>query len=280
MVTGVSFTVGFILIAVVILSGGYTPSSPYWIPLSQQANNSILLAIILALSMPAALEFMNQTWLNGVEKNIPILLRDLSESVESGIPLITALEEAATRDYGPVTKPLGAAMIKLKITSDVSGSLLWLGDELKRTTAKRFSNILIKAYESGGKINDVLSTSVDLFNSISDYKMERRTQTGPYVMVVYIGTLVFFAVTWVLLNQFLVPLAQKSSDPMILQSGLLNNLLDINYYKSVMFWSCVMESLLGGLVAGKSSEGRIASGLIHAIILLVMTLAFFNSFSV
>jgi hypothetical protein len=41
-----------------------------------------------------------------------------------------------------------------------------------------------------------------------------------------------------------------------------------------------MGSLLGGLIAGKISDGRVAAGLIHSEILLLLTLVFYNLFSV
>jgi flagellar protein FlaJ len=280
MITVTGFSLGGLLIVITIISGIYAPTPPYWIPITQRANNSILLAIILALSIPAAVEYMNANWLKGVEKNIPILLRDVAENVQSGVPLLTALEEAAHRDYGPISKPLEAAMIRFDLTSDIEGSLNWFGKELKRPIARRLSTVLIEAYQSGGRINDVLTTSVDMFSSISDYREERRSQTGPYTMIVYIGTLIFYAISWVLLVQFLGPLAVKMTDPTIAQSGLLKNMLDINFYKSVLLWACVMESVLGGFVVGKTSEGRIAAGLIHSMILLIITLVFFNSFTV
>jgi flagellar protein FlaJ len=279
-VMGVSFSLGILLFLSLILNRVYMPSPPYWLPLTQHINNSIAFALLLALSFPAAIEMLNSAWLNGVERNIPRLLRDVSEGVQSGIPLLTALEAASRRDYGPISKPLEAAMVRFQLTSDVAGSLNWLGAELRRNVAKRMATVLTEAYASGGRVNDVLRTSVDLFSSIADYKEERRTQTTPYVLIVYLGTMVFFAISWVLLVQFLAPLAAKSQDPLIQQSGFLRNMLDIQYYKSVLFWACAMESLLGGLVAGKISEGRVAAGLIHSVTLILMTLLFFNSIAV
>jgi hypothetical protein len=41
-----------------------------------------------------------------------------------------------------------------------------------------------------------------------------------------------------------------------------------------------MESVFGGLVAGKIGSGRISAGLLHTVMLLSTTVAFFNVFSV
>ena len=275
-----SIFVGLVIFAAILLQGAYVPEAPYWVPLSQRTNNGIILCILLALSLPSVLEYQNSRWLKGVEKNVPLLLRDVSEAVQSGVPLITALEEASVRDYGPVSKPLVASLVRFNLTSDLRGSLKWLGEKLIKPSAKRMSTVLIEAYEAGGRVKDVLEKSVELFTSISDYKEERASQTSPYVAVVYIGNAVFLVISWVVVVRFLQPLSAATADPLVAQSGVLASILDINYYKSILFWASTMGSLLGGLIAGKISDGRVAAGLIHSEILLLFTLVFYNLFSV
>jgi len=275
-----SIAVASTLFALIIYRGLYFPSGPYFIPLRQSLNNSIVMVLVVALVFPAIVEFNNYRWLRDVDKNIPRLLRDVTEAVRSGVPLFRALEDASTRDYGPISKPLEAAMVKFNLTSDLEDSLIWLGEKLIRPAAKRMSTILIEAYETGGRIIDVLDVGVDLFTSLDEYQEERDAQMRPYLLIVYLGSFVFLVISWVVLVQFLTPLAAASADPLVEQGGILRNVLSINYYRAVLMWAAVMEALFGGLVAGKISEGRISVGLIHSVLLLVITVAFFNVFSV
>jgi len=275
-----SIFVGLVIFAAILLQGVYTPEAPYWVPLSQRTNNGIALCILLALSLPSILEYQNSRWLKAVERNVPYLLRDLSEAVQSGVPLVTALEEASVRDYGPVSKPLENSLVRFNLTSDLRGSLKWLGEKLIKPSAKRMSTVLVEAYEAGGRVKDVLEKSVELFTSISDYKDERASQTSPYIAVVYIGNAVFLIISWVVLVRFLLPLSVATTDPLVAQSSALASILDMEYYKSILFWASTMGSLLGGLIAGKISDGRVAAGLIHSEILLLITLVFYNLFSV
>jgi len=279
-VWSISLAVASVLLALILLQGVYTPSEPYLIPVSQRVKNAIALGIVVALAPAAAVEFINNRWLSGVDENIPRLLRDVTEAVRSGVPLFTALEDASARDYGPVSKVLEAAMVRFNLTSDLDGSLTWLGENLIRPAARRMSTILIEAYETGGRMMDVLDASVSLFTSLAEYREERYAQMRPYVFVVYMGSFVFMAISWVFLVQFLTPLAAAAATPSVAQSGILQNVLYINYYKSILFWAAVMEAILGGLVAGKMSSGRISAGLIHSTLLLLATLAVFNAFSV
>ena len=276
----VSFSVFFVLLSLLIIQRVYVPTSPYFIPIDQRLNNSIILGLIVALVFPAIVETNNIRWLRQVDENTPRLLMDVTEAVRSGMPLIQALEDASTRDYGPISQPLAKAMVKFRMTSDLESALRGLGDSLIQPVVRQMSTILLEAYETGGRVIDVLSTSVELFSNLAEYREERVSQTRPYIFVVYLGTLIFLVISWVILAQFLGPLHAAATDPGLEQTGILRSLLDIKYYKAILFWAAVMESVFGGLVAGKIGSGRISAGLLHTVMLLSTTVAFFNVFSV
>jgi flagellar protein FlaJ len=276
----VSFSVFFVLLSLLIIQRVYVPTSPYFIPIDQRLNNSIILGLIVALVFPAIVETNNIRWLRQVDENTPRLLMDVTEAVRSGMPLIQALEGASTRDYGPISQPLAKAMVKFRMTSDLESALKGLGDSLIQPVVRQMSTILLEAYETGGRVIDVLSTSVELFSNLAEYREERVSQTRPYIFVVYLGTLIFLVISWVILAQFLGPLHAAATDPGLEQTGILRSLLDIKYYKAILFWAAVMESVFGGLVAGKIGSGRISAGLLHTVMLLSTTVAFFNVFSV
>jgi flagellar protein FlaJ len=279
-VWAVSFSVFFALLSLLIIQRVYVPTSPYFIPIDQRLNNSIILGLIVALVFPVIVETNNIRWLRQVDENTPRLLMDVTEAVRSGMPLIQALEEASTRDYGPISQSLSKAMVKFKMTSDLESALRGLGDSLIQPVVRQMSTILLEAYQTGGRVIDVLSTSVDLFSNLAEYREERLSQTRPYIFVVYLGTLIFLVISWVILVQFLGPLHAAAVDPGLEQTGILRSLLDIKYYKAILFWAAVMESVFGGLVAGKIGSGRISAGLLHTVMLLSTTVAFFNVFSV
>ncbi|MBD3207556.1 hypothetical protein GF319_14590 [Candidatus Bathyarchaeota archaeon] len=271
----VSSFVGMLIIANIFLSGIYVPTKEYMIPLDMRANNTFLLAILVIIIPPAFIEYNNSIWLREVDNNVPRFLRDLTEGVRSGLSIFDALENAATKDYGPITPHLEQAMVKFKLTSDLEGSLIWLGEKLIRPSAKRVVTILLEAYETGGRMIEVLETSVGMFTSLAEYKDEKDTQVGPYILLVYIGNIIFLGISWSIIGQFLGPLAKTAQDPLIAQAGVVR-MLDLNYYKSILFWSAVIEGLMGGLVAGKIRDNRIGGGLIHSVILLLIAFIFFN----
>ena len=273
---GVSLAIGLSILGYIVVTGEYTPELPYIIPLNQGVNNLITMAILVTILPTAIIEYNNNKWLKEVDRHLPRLLMDITESMQSGLSLYNALERATEHDYGPITKELDSAMVNFRITSDFTASMQQLGIDLKRPNAKRLTTILIEADETGGKIDDVLETSIDLFTNLDEYRQERDSQIGPYVLLVYIGTLIFLIISWTIIYQFLIPIIEVSSQEHVTESGLLKNLLDISYYKSALYWASVIEGIAGGLVAGKIIHGRINGGLIHSTILIGISIIFFN----
>jgi flagellar protein FlaJ len=275
-VYAVSGGVALTIVLVLVVFGFYAPQGPYFIPLSQRVNNAIALAVLIALGFPAVVEFNNFRWKRAVDRNIPRLLRDVTESVRSGLTLPRALEEASQRDYGPISGELERAVSMFVLGARFEDSLMFLAERLKRPTALRLCTVLVEAHQTGGKLLEVLSTSVVLFSSLEEYREEQYTNMRPYMMAVYMATLTFLVVAYILLHQFLAPLYMSSAGVGAKGSGLLAGVLDINYYASLLFWASILESIFGGLVIGKIVDRNLPAGLQHSVILVAVTLAFFN----
>jgi flagellar protein FlaJ len=275
-VYAVSGLTGLLLILIPILIGLYYPQSPYLVPLSQKVNNTMACGLVIAFSLPAIVEFNNYRWGRQVDRNLPRLLRDIAEAVRSGITLPRALEEASQRDYGPISKQLERAVSMFIMGASWEESLMSLAKWLKRPSALRLSTILIEAHQTGGRIIEVLEASVNLFSSLDEYREEQLSNMRPYIATVYMAVIIFLIISSVVLHQFLAPLYQVSVGVDVQGTGLLSGILDANYYASILFWASSIESIFGGLIAGKIGEKSLSAGLLHSVILLVITLVFFN----
>jgi len=199
---------------------------------------------------------------------------DVTESVRSGMPMIRALEEASQRDYGPISKNLEIAVVNFNLTSDFDGSMKWFGESLIQPSGKRMATILTEAQKSGGKMIDVLETSINMFTSLDAYRQEKESQISPYILLVYVSSLIFLFIGWVVISQFLQPMTKTNiNTPGI--PNLVGGMLSIDYYKSIIFYAAVVEGLIGGLVAGKIANSRIFSGLIHSALLISITYLFY-----
>jgi len=274
-----SFSVGLFIVLMPILFGLYTPQGPYFIPLSQEVNNIMAFGLLIAFIFPAIIEFHNYRWSRQVDRNIPKLLRDVAEAVHSGMTLPRALEEASRRDYGPLSKELEHAISMFILGASWEDSLLSFAQRLGRPSALRMSTILVEAHQTGGRMIEVLNTSVELLSSLDEYREEQHNAMRPYMITIYMATVIFLIIANVVLRQFLAPLYSVSGSAIVEESGLLASVLDINYYASILFWASMVESIFGGLIAGKIRNGTLSAGLCHSVILIIVTFVFFNVLS-
>lgn len=279
-VWAVSGSVGLSIMLIPILLGLYTPQGPYLIPLSQKVNNTMALGLVITFIFPAIVEFNNYKWGRQVDRNIPRFLRDVTEAVRSGVTLPRALEEASKRDYGPLSKELEHTVSMFILGASWEDSLMSLAQRLRRPSALRLSTILIEAHQTGGKMIEVLDTSGNLFSSLDEYREEQYSNMRPYMMTIYMATIIFLVIAYVVLHQFLTPLSAASAGATIQEAGFLAGVLDINYYNSLLFWASIIESIFGGLIAGKIGDRTLSAGLRHSAILCIITLLFFNISSV
>jgi flagellar protein FlaJ len=86
----------------------------------------------------------------------------------------------------------------------------------------------------------------------------------PYIIIIYAAFFVFLFTTIQLLTSFFVPLAE------IDMQGFMTPLGSGEMFTTFFYHMMMIQSVLGGLVAGKVGNGRIISGLKHAIIMLVV----------
>ncbi len=71
--------------------------------------------------------------------------------------------------------------------------------------------IIVEVYSSGGKMHEVLNSSVVLFNGLEQYSEEKQSELRPYTELVYISILIFLVIALIITSQFIAP-AQQITD--------------------------------------------------------------------
>ncbi len=105
-----------------------------------------------------------------------------------------------------------------------------------------------------------------------ELRNERESQLRPFLMVIYISTIVFVLIVIIMYRSLFVQMSGTQSS--FFQLGL-----SLETYKSYLFDLAVVEAILGGFVAGKLSEGVTLYGLKHSIIMLLTVTIVFSVFS-
>ncbi len=234
--------------------------------------NEIFLVAVLVITVPSAiLDFENQRWLSAIEDQMPLLVRGVSESQETGLTLVKALEKIV--DDKMIGHPLSDEVKKLTLQMSWGASfeqaLTNFKERVNSPIVNRFCALVLEASRSGGTIKKVFTATSGFMEEMKDMDKETSAQMKPYIIIIYAAFAVFIVVAILLVRSFFAPM---QGAPQIMGStsvGSISGLKDF-FYKDML-----VSAVTGGLMAGKLGERRIASGLKHAIILSIVGYAIF-----
>lgn len=224
-------------------------------------DEAVFFAIIAAVFPPAILTYLDYQWRKAIDEHLPDLFRSIVQAQETGMTLPQALEDAAKRDYGPLTAELRKMTTQISWGMSFEEALLALGKRVSTVLMQRTVPMIIEASRSGGHVEKVFDPMGKFIQTTLLLDKERRTQTRPYTAIVYVAFFVFVFTIVLLFKSFFVSTEQL---PM-----LGTAVMSPEAIKRLFFHMTVVQSLFGGLVAGKMGEGTINAGLKHSLILMI-----------
>lgn len=257
------------------------------------SNAFILFAFMLVLPL-ILLKYERERSLREMEEKMPLFLRDLVESIRSGMPLHQAIMASSKMDYGALSKEVNKMANQISWGMPVNKVLDHFIDRVK--SSKRLFmalKILKESYFTGGDVISTLESVSNNLNELNDAGKERRSLLNQHMVLMY--ALVFiFVVILVAMNKLMVPIFQISSVPgtevlgiqspcmdnpsvicliFALPAKYIFNLLEPTsigaYYLSLFFYMSTIVAISCGLVVGQIMENSVIAGLKHSLILTV-----------
>jgi len=140
-------------------------------------------------------------------------------------------------------------------------ALLDLGRRVNTVLMQRTVPLIIEASHSGGHVEKVFDPMGKFIQTTLLLDKERRTQTRPYIAIIYVAFFVFLLTIILLFKSFFVSieglptLGTAAMSPVEIQR--------------IFFHMTTTQAIFGGLVAGKMGEGTINAGLKHSLILML-----------
>lgn len=230
----------------------------------------IILAIAVAISPIAILNYVDYRWRKDVDEHLPDLFRSIVQAQETGMTLPQALEEAAKRDYGALTSELKKMTAQISWGTNFEEALLALGRRVNTLLIQRTVPMIIEASRSGGHVEKVFDPTGKFVQTTLLLEKERRAQTRPYIAIIYVAFSVFLFTIILLFKSFfssvegLPILGTAAISPQEMQRVFLH--------------MTIIQAFFGGLIAGKMGEGTISAGLKHSLVMMLcgfMALKFF-----
>jgi archaeal flagellar protein FlaJ len=251
----------------------------FGLPLPFPVATMAILAAIGCFIFPGLAERSYNRWRTKIDDNIPNMLADVAGNVRSGFNITRSLELAADTDYGPLTEQLKIDKIQLSWGRTFTQVMQDQEKRVDSQVAKRTFASLAQASISGATTEDVLDAIQKHTTELHQIDKETKNALRPYVATIYIAVGIFLAISVVLIDTFFTQIfasQAKIGQGASIFAGLGG--LNIKALKQAFLQMGLMESVFGGLGAGKLGEASFAAGFKHVIILAVLNIVVFTIF--
>lgn len=217
-----------------------------------------------------------------IDRHLPLFLLSLVSSIQSGSNLIQAIQMVPERNMGNLNPLLKNMKANISWGMPISEAFENFAKRAGTRMAKRVIVLLEIAYKNGGNISENLETIQKHVTELRNLEKERKSALQPYTYTIYIAYAVFIAISVILSSQFFTQIDSvkqllittdipKSSNVFSALAGV-----EIKELDAILFNMAVIESVFGGLAAGKIGTGSYVSGIKHIIIMIVIAVIAFN----
>ena len=236
----------------------------------------IVIGFAIAVTPPGVASIIHSQWKNKIEKAMPEFLRDLATASRTGMPLQVALEHASKRTYGPLTVELKTMVAHMSWGMNFNDALMEFSRKIDLPVVRRASVLILEAGRHGGNLSEIFDSTAKYVDNVNGWTAKRRMQTLPYVAIFYFSVFIFLFIIIIISNMIFLPISQMSETG----TALITPVLQPLEARRVFMHTALLESLFGGLLAGKINEDSFLGGLKHAAVLAVSSgVAFYLFFA-
>ncbi len=242
---------------------------------SQTLDYMMVVALTIAVAPPSVASIIHTNWKNKIEKMTPEFMRDLATASKTGMPLQTALEHASKRQYGPLTAELKMLVSQMSWGMNFNQAMMEFSNRIDLPVIRKATVLILEAGRHGGDLSEIFESTAKYVENVNAWGARRRMQTLPYVAIFYFSLFIYLFIIIIISNMMFTPLSQLET------SGVpfLTSAIAPATAKRVFLHTALLESLFGGLLAGKINEDAFSAGLKHATVLAIASgLAFYFFF--
>jgi len=209
-----------------------------------------------------------------IEQQFIVFIRDVSDSIKSGMTLPMALNHCSKRDYLELSKHVRRLASQMEWGIPFKKALSTFANNTHSSLVGRAVATIIATYKIGGKISDTLDAVSKSLVTINKIKKERTTAIYSQIVTSYIIFFVFIGIL-VILQVFLIPnLAIQGED--ILSLNDEGEVPTPEMFSGSFTAFIVIQGFFAGLATGKMAEGSLVAGLKHSLLLIIIGYGIFN----
>lgn len=227
-----------------------------------------LLALLLIIFPTFLIKYYVYRREREIEARFPDFLRDVADTINSGMTLPQAIKHVANNDYGILSKYVKQTAVQIDWGIPFERIFRNFAEKTGNRIIKRAVSTIIETHRSGGRISDALTSVTETLIEIGKIRKERMAHVYSQILTGYMIFFVFLGIM-IGLMKFLLP--------GMLLPGTEGGIGKINpeFYREMFFYLTLIEGVFSGLAIGKMSEGTIIAGIKHTLILSTIGYAAF-----
>jgi len=189
----------------------------------------------------------------------------LSELMRGGLDPIKAVKELAKTDLGVLTPHIRIASTSMVYGKSFEEAMKAMAKSLHSDLITRYTLLVIQASYSGGSVADLILKASEDMRSIISIEREKEGNLHQYVMIFYFAQAIIIFIVYILTTSLLPFVEQLGATQMFGKTDIGN----IDFARG-FFHMIILNSLFGGLIIGKISEGDVRYGLKHVVVLVAV----------
>jgi flagellar protein FlaJ len=243
--------------------------------------NFLVFAILVLIGPYGFYLYKKQKDIAAIEGRLPDFLRDVAEAGRFGMTLAEAIVVASAGRYGRLTDEIEKMAAQIQWGVPATEALRLFSERVKTPMVGRVVSIIIKSSDAGGDVADVLTMVSHDAKETQLTEYERRIAMTTYIAVIYISFFVFL-VTIAILNATFLPKMLEASESLGattsgtggVESPLAADLPAVIFNIQLAFFlAAIIHAVGDGLLAGVLDNGRVANGLRHSFLMLLIGFA-------
>lgn len=210
---------------------------------------------------------------------IPRFLRDIVDNFESGMDLISAINNTTKNEYGVLNEDIRKFSNQLEWGIDFETALLNFAKNVGSASLKRDFRLVVEARKVGGHVEKILRELSLKISTENLRNKERRSNLASNTFTGYISFVIFIFIIILVYNNLFVGLSssfdvQSSAGQIAMDQT--NDMVAI--YLTLFILLAYELAILSGFLFGLMQENNIIAGAPHVVMLVIITFISFFFF--
>lgn len=270
----VPILIGFLF---TILSLSYVLSTPGMTPFDSEYV--MIIGFFIAIAPYAIDAQLERKKTHKYEQAYSQLLFEIADAMRGGLDPTKAIIELSTTDTSILSDNLKAAADNIKLGRPFDHVMQAMAKTIKSDLVKRYARLIGDTSKIGGEPAQVIHRAAKDMDDFIKVNEERRRQLFSQATTIYVAFGVMLIVLYQLINMFPtlggIDISLMSGGLEAAAEGSNVNRMSFLTIKQRFFDLLLINSIGTGTIIGSFIDGHIKFGLVHSIILSIVSTVFF-----